>query len=79
MIMTTDAETRALAQEGTQPTPDHLVELYKGLRSGLLEVAEPAAKRPVEVGDDHLQALPSCRRRASVRDVVLSGWCKSNP
>src|SRR6266511_5688312 len=56
----TDARTvLLLAQHGPQAPPDHLIEVEEDARVGVLEVAEPAFERPVEIDHDDLQALPS--------------------
>src|SRR3970282_1324640 len=36
-----------LQQQGSQPTPDRSVDGLEDMRMGMLEVAEPAAQRPI--------------------------------
>ena len=59
MIGAADALPRPLlplAQEGSQPAPDKSIELTEGLAMGMLEGAEPATQRRIEIGDETLEA-----------------------
>jgi hypothetical protein len=60
MIVATSPEARPLlllAQERSQPSADEPVDSDEGARIGVLEVAEPTAERPVEIGDDASEAV----------------------
>src|SRR6058998_1958008 len=48
----------AFAQEASQPPAYPLVERTERRVVAVLEVSEPAAQRPVEIGDDARQAVP---------------------
>jgi hypothetical protein len=50
-------------QERAQSAPDKPIDIAEGGRIGLLEVTEPASKRPIEVLDDHLEAVASRHAR----------------
>src|SRR5215204_5290141 len=59
-----------LAQEGTQPSSDEAVHLGEGRMVGMLEVAEPASQRRIEVADDARQAV-AARAPRLVSHLVL--------
>src|SRR5215216_6868236 len=54
---------RLFAQYRSQASPDHLIEFEEDARMGMLEVAEPASERPVEITDDDPQAFPASSSR----------------
>ena len=65
MIVATSPEARPLlllAQERSQPSADEPVDSDEGARIGVLEVAEPTAERPVEIGDDASEAVAARMR-----------------
>src|SRR5215472_17386831 len=49
--------TPPFAQDVTQPATDPAVERRKRRAVAVLEVFKPAPQRPVEIGDDHGQAV----------------------
>src|SRR5215471_10432166 len=65
--------SRLLAQHCPQAPSDHLIELEEDAWMGVLEVAEPASERPVEIDDDGLEALtsrPPCLRPDRLLQLV---------
>ena len=59
LIIADTRTSRLLAQHRPQTPPDHLIEADEDAWMGMLEVAEPAFERPVEIDNDGLEALPS--------------------
>src|SRR6516165_6275144 len=73
MISSALSEARSLvlfAQECTQPSPNELIEPNEGERMGMLEVAKPAAQRPIKVDDDAFEAI-AARAPRLLPDLVF--------
>src|SRR5260370_39162054 len=62
-----------LAQERAQPSADELVEHDKGAGMCVLNVAEPATQRPIEVGDDAREAVAARASRLHSDAVLETG------
>src|ERR1700675_581424 len=62
-----------LAQERAQPSADELVEHNEGAGMSVLEVAEPAAQRPIEIDDDAREAVAPRTSRLHPDSVLEAG------